>query len=247
MSSSRSFYHRVLSGGTAVERLVRHFKISFPIGEGSVGVISSLQIADILERMNRLRSVELTLSGNLLFSGSRIWRALASQTSLCDLTLKYPYRYSLGSFLLPSSKELRNIRPLKTFHISTPRHYDTTVISAESDLGVILLNSRETLEELTLPTVAWDFPPFPNAPIDKGLIWPRVRSISTGTLEHSCHLDFNWAFPSARYLSTRGCLSTWNDSFNRPFLSRLESMEGLAHEFRSAFTSAAMKLRRVAY
>ncbi|KDQ12259.1 hypothetical protein BOTBODRAFT_419179 [Botryobasidium botryosum FD-172 SS1] len=186
-SSARLFYRRLLLGGPTVECIVRHF-------EFSTDKLPSLEVADMLvemlERMNQLRSVKLTLYWDLLPRTPRIYKALVSQAGLRDLTLEYPSDCTFPSPDLPSFGDLRDINSLCSFHIISDANANDVVISAESDFGVILLNSQDTLE-LTLPhCIQWDFrPSVPAVSIDEGPIWPHVRGFSLGSLESHRGLD----------------------------------------------------------
>ncbi|KDQ15846.1 hypothetical protein BOTBODRAFT_144888 [Botryobasidium botryosum FD-172 SS1] len=255
-SSTRSFHRCLLSGGTAVGCVVRYFEFSFVIAreprwewEPPTQEIAGM-LGEMLEQMDKLRSVKLDLyHGDILSNAPRFYRALVSQTSLLDLTLEHPYYPISPSPLSLSFADLREVKPLRSFHV-TSSSYGPVLISSDSDFGAILLKSRDTLEELTLPFLTWGFPtstsPSSHASVDGDLVCPRVRSISAGALERSDEPDFSRAFPSARYFSARDYTSSQLEkSFNQLFLSRLESMEGMSSDLRLAVAAGAT-LRRIA-
>ncbi|KDQ15845.1 hypothetical protein BOTBODRAFT_274006 [Botryobasidium botryosum FD-172 SS1] len=252
-SSARSFYHCLLSGGTAVGCVVRYFELSFLIEGWSCEEFPSLEVAgmlaEMLEQMSQLRSVKLALHGDLLSYTPRIYKALVSQTSLRDLILNYPFGHTFPPPPLPPFRDLRDLKSLRSFHAIFSPH-TAVVVSSQSDFGAILLNSRNTLEELTLPRLRWGFEiPTPGLQPSHASVggdpvsWPRVRRLSVGPLDN---LDLSCTFPSARYFSARNSISSLlGESSNQPFFARLESMEGLIGDLKSALAAGAA-LRRIA-
>lgn len=126
--------------------------------------------------------------------------------------------------------------------------HDTNIpqikLTRDSSLGNVLLNSRQTLQELRLPSIEWglDTPAGVSDDTLGDLIWPHVHSLdlylvrvsggSAFTLSHS--------FPSTLHFTNR---CWYHDPIKTPFGSRLRSLRGYLRDLQ-CISAAGSRLSR---
>ncbi|KDQ09458.1 hypothetical protein BOTBODRAFT_191084 [Botryobasidium botryosum FD-172 SS1] len=120
-------------------------------------------------------------------------------------------------------RELSGLRSLSVFLI------EAAELTLDSALGVVLLNSRDTLTILSLENFEWQIPTCSAAMGE--LVWPNVVELDIwNNNEDSPMMDLNLThhFPSVRQF---GCTESmrWDRPFNAPFISRLLSLDAPLH------------------
>ncbi|KDQ18855.1 hypothetical protein BOTBODRAFT_184702 [Botryobasidium botryosum FD-172 SS1] len=187
--------------------------------------------ANIVERLNNLQSV--VVSGYWCHK-PRMLKTIASRPRLRSLELAERFLYSLEAL-----RKLKGLVRLKIDHARLP-------ISPESDLGNILSNSRDTLQELSVDCRLWDFPPpFPDSENRSGKewVWPYVHTLNCvhGVPENPA---FTRSFPSVRFFVPMVHKADWlQQPCNSHFVCRLESFEGSLNDMECA-RAAGAQLRR---
>ncbi|KDQ16401.1 hypothetical protein BOTBODRAFT_31074 [Botryobasidium botryosum FD-172 SS1] len=223
---------------------VRHFEslVDFELPP-DIWTTNLLETA--MEKMAQLRSVRCSCDPSHLFSLSpRVPEVLPLLRHMSFTFKKQPSA---------TTEVLKELRQLESIHINAWPGLDPFIISPESDVGIMLLNSRNTLKELTLPTMEWDFPehlPFSNNPCDRHddnvAVWPYVHTLALPSrVDFRCDLDLARTFPSTRSFSCSQGLKEWLwRPCNGPFLARLESCEGTIRHLQAA-VGARASLRRI--
>ncbi|KDQ13678.1 hypothetical protein BOTBODRAFT_364976 [Botryobasidium botryosum FD-172 SS1] len=202
--------HRIAADGPAAGVAVRHLAISG----------SYLEQHDVLPHMQNIQSVFMRLYGMDPLSRPRILTEVSTKINLRHLELHHCCASSL--------ELLRGLRGLHTLALGlSPPLYDVT---RESALGNILLNSRDTLTSLTLGPCIWSLDvPSADPADDADLIWPRVQhlNIYATPVDEECPFNLTRCFPSARSFNLVRTQRTWlAREYNRPFVSRLTSLQG---------------------
>jgi len=231
--------------GSAVDHFELFTRANFQKLRPYSGVIGLL--LNTMEKMDRLRSVHIgelyTLTPQIL--------TVVSWTRLRILSIRSGF---IPSFRV-DTKFMKELKELQSIHISIALPYpDLLVISPESDIGRMLLNSRNTLQVLSLQRMRWSFP-VPHSSNesvggqrdDGNFVLPHVHTLTFWhmVVEADYHLDLTRTFPSVRFFTCLGQPQDWLlHPRNSPFLALLESFEGYPQYLQAAFAAGA-KLRRI--
>ncbi|KDQ15879.1 hypothetical protein BOTBODRAFT_54361 [Botryobasidium botryosum FD-172 SS1] len=201
------------------------------------------KFADALEKMREIRSLKADAYRLLHKYEPRISKGLIPHIAhrLRTLCLDDCSRVSL--------EPLRGLGQMRVLAIAMAgKAYSLT---PESAVGTLVLGSQSTLEELWLRNMTWclDRPSkeTPRAPGGRSsCIWARVHTLQLDGMQFDDNFNFSRAFPSVRCCGLSLESNFWRvHPCNRPFLAKLEAIDGDWPEVHAAHDAGA-KLRRAA-
>lgn len=232
----RAFFDCVMAKGSMAGSAVRHLEID-TYNINTTGFDYSF--ADALCKLGCLRS--LVVKGLLehLLPQSSGTLVLFSMTDLQSIDIRQCTKNSLG--LIRDLRRLRRIRI--TSPLWTTNSYERPTIAEGSALADILLNSRETLEELSLTIIPWK-DDFSRSLRSRNLSFDNLHTLSLNLLSlNDIGVDLTYLFPSARFVSLIGMEGGESyrvaDPCSHLFLSRLESLKGALPYLQAAVVAGA--------
>ncbi|KDQ15878.1 hypothetical protein BOTBODRAFT_274790 [Botryobasidium botryosum FD-172 SS1] len=243
-----SFCRCITAPNSEAGDAVRHLYVDLDHNGGRIpGDLPSEELVGALEKMHQLLSLQINAFAKFYAIEPRIAKAVIRHTTYRLDTL------CLDDCSLPSLRLLRDLIGLRFLSISLQSRSRAGVLTSDSPLGVIIMNSRCTLEELRLGNISsWQLYGQPLDTSDTSIegeiyVWPHIHTLALGGPQAGLleELDFSYSFPSIRCFEHSFHSSEWAmRACNRLFLGQLESLVGGWPEAKAALDAGA-KLRRV--